>query len=120
MPPVLRGREVRFQFESPLQAANDRAKAESYVQAAQLLAMTTPHDPTVKHDINLDLAFRDALMASGVPATWVRDEKEAAMAKDAEAQQMQMQQAMAQLGQGAEVAGAVGGAAQELQAGNII
>lgn len=120
MPPLLRGRDINFQFESPLQAANDRAKAEAYVQAAQLLAMTTPHDPSVKHDINLDVAFRDALMASGTPATWIRPEAEAAEAKAAEAQQMQAMQAMQQIGGAAEVAGQVGGAAQELQAGNVI
>ena len=120
MPPILRGREIKFQFESPLQAANDRAKAEAYVQAANLLALTVPFDPSVKHDMNLDRAFRDALLASGTPATWLTSEEEAAQAKAQEREQQAQQQALATMGQVAETAGVAGEAAVTAQQAGII
>jgi hypothetical protein len=39
MPPILASRDIIWQFESPLQAANERVKAEAFQQSAQLLAM---------------------------------------------------------------------------------
>jgi hypothetical protein len=120
MPSILRGQEVRFQFESPLQAANDRAKAEAYTQAAQLLSITVPYDPTVVHDFNLDRAFRDAILASGVPATWLTTEEQAAKEKEQARQAQSQAQAMAQVGAAAESVGQVGEAVQQVQAAGII
>jgi hypothetical protein len=120
MPPILRGQEINFQFESPLQAANDRAKAEAYVQASQLLQMTVPFDPSVVRDINIDRAFRDAVLASGVPAVWVASEEDAAKAKEADRQAQAAAQAMQTLQAGAQTAQGVGDAAQSLQEGGVI
>lgn len=122
MPQILRGREIKWQFESPLQSANDRAKSEAYMQAANLLKVASEIDRNVVYDFDNDKAFRDAL--SGIaPAEWATDEQQAQAAKAQAAQQRQAEAMMANISQGADVAqraaGAVEGAgraAQSIQA----
>lgn len=120
MPQILRGREIQFQFESPLQAAADRAKSQAYVQAAQLLQMTAQIDPSVKYDLNLDTAFREALIASGVPATWVADKDQADAAKAQDQQQQQAAAAAQGVHQMAQTGQQVGDAAQSMQQAGMI
>lgn len=107
MPPVLRGREINWQFESPLQAANERVKSQAFQQSAELLAMAAQIDPAVRYDFNLDKAFRDAL--GGVaPADWVVPVEAAAAAKQ-QAEQLQQAEAAAQaMATGADVATRMG------------
>jgi len=114
MPAVLRGQNVRFQFESPLQAASDRSKAQAFVQASQLLAAAMQIDPNARFDLDVEKAFRDAVLGAGAPADWVVPEDQAAQAKEQAAQAAQAQQAAATLGHGAEVAGKVGAAAKNV------
>ncbi|MDB5600747.1 MAG: hypothetical protein JWN71_2791 [Xanthobacteraceae bacterium] len=107
MPPMLRGREINWQFESPLQAANERVKSQAFQQSAELLAMAAQIDPAVRYDFNLDKAFRDAL--GGVaPADWVVPVEAAAAAKE-QAEQLQQAEAAAQaMATGADVATRMG------------
>lgn len=100
MPPVLAGQNVRFQFESPLQGAADRAKASAFQQASQLLATAMQIDENVRYDFDVDTAFRDALAATGAPPKWIVPEQQAAMAKQ-QAQQVQAAQAQQQAVAGA-------------------
>ncbi len=113
MPDILKGREINWQFESPLQAANDRVKSQAFQQSMELLAQAAQIDPAVRHDFNLDKAFRDAL--SGIaPADWQVPEEQAEQGKAQERQMAQLQQAAAAVGQGAEVAGQVGSAVEQM------
>lgn len=120
MPAILRGRDVKFQFESPLQAVTDRAKTEAYVQASQLLLTTMNIDPTVRRDLDIDRAFRDALLASGAPPEWIVPQEVADQQKAQDRQAQQMQQQMQALQQGADTAGQVGDAAKSLQDAGVI
>lgn len=120
MPEELSGQDVRFQFESPLQAATDRAKSNAFMQAGQLLAQAMQLDPSIRHDVDVDKGFRDAFLGAGAPSDWLRDEREAQKLKDAERQQ-QAQAAQAQnqlntVAQVSDVAARAGAAAQEVQA----
>lgn len=119
MPRLLRGQEVNWQFESPLQAANERAKSQAFLQSCELLKVAAEIDPSVRHDFNVDKAFRDAMTATA-RADWVVPEEAAEQAKQAERQAMAMQQAAAMVSQGAEIAGQVGVGAQELQAAGMV
>src|SRR5262245_21273884 len=123
MPEELRGEDVRFQFESPLQAASERAKAQAFLQAGQLLQAALAFDPAVRHDVDIDKAFRDAALGSGIPAEWLVDEKAAAQAKQAErrqtAERAAAQQQLDAASQVADVAGRAGQAAQQLQAAGV-
>jgi len=118
MPQSLSGQDVRFTFESPLQAAQTRANSQAFMQTAQLLSMAAQMDPSVVHDMNFDRAFRDAAEGAGAPAAWFLDEKVAeqkkAMAAEAARQAAAAQSQMAMLQGGAQVADSLGGAAKKV------
>ena len=122
IPQILQGKEVRFVFESPLQAGANRANSQAFTQTAQLLQLAAQIDPMVVHDVDIDTAFRDAVEGTGAPSKWLRPEEQATAIKDADkaakAQQAQIQAATQQLSQGADVAGKIGGAIQSFQSLN--
>ena len=117
LPPMLSGQNVRFTFESPLQAAQTRANSQAFLSTAQLLQTAAALDPMVVHDVNFDRAFRDAAEGAGAPAAWFVDEKVAnekkAAAQQAQAEQAMAQSEMAELMQGAQAAEMAGGAAKK-------
>lgn len=117
MPRSLAGQDVRFTFESPLQAAQTRANSQAFMQTAQLLQMAAQMDPMVVHDMNFDRAFRDAAEGAGAPAAWFVDEKLAEQKKAQAAQQQamaaQLQAEMAMLQGGSQAADSAGGAAKK-------
>ena len=105
MPESLHGKDLKWTFESPLQAANERSKAQAYGEASQLLAQAVALDPTLAHDFNLDKAFRDAVLGVGSPSEWLVDEEVAARSKEQHREAL----AAAEAAQGAqEVLGAQG------------
>lgn len=122
MPDILKGREINWQFESPLQAANDRVKSQAFSESAQLLAQAAQLEPNVRFDLDIDKAFRDAL--GGVaPASWIVPEAQAASAKEQAQQVQQAQEAAQAMATGADVATrmgtavrSAGDAAQSVQA----
>jgi hypothetical protein len=113
MPDQLKGKELTWQFESPLQAANDRVKSEAFVQAGQLLAQAAELDPGVRFDLDIDTAFRDAL-GGIVPAKWIVPKEVSESKKAQEAQIQKAQQAAQAMAMGAEVATKVGGAVEQM------
>jgi hypothetical protein len=113
MPEQLRGHDINWQFESPLQEANSRLKSEAFVQAGQLLQQAAELDPGVRFDLDIDTAFREALNGI-VPANWIVP-VEVANSKKAQEQQIQRAQQAAQAMAGAaDVATKVGGAVEQL------
>lgn len=117
MPPILKNRDIRFEFDSPLQATANSAKAQQFMEAGNRLAIAMGLDPTTKHDFNVSKAFRDS--NSDVPADWVPSEEEAAAGKEADEKAAKIAQAAQAVDHGAQVAGNIGVAAQQLQAGGI-
>lgn len=103
MPDVLAGQEVRFNFESPLQATADRAKLEAFKEAAQLTAMAAQIDPSVVAELNTAKAFREALSGAQVPADWLHDPEYVEQLKAYQAKQAQAAQAAAAAQQGAGI-----------------
>lgn len=100
IPESLQGADVQFKFESPLSQDEEREKAERFRQTSQLLAEAAQIDPGVRHNMNFDVAYRDAVTGLGAPAGWLNS---------AEAvQQLRAQDAQAaQMAQAAEMASAV-------------
>jgi hypothetical protein len=113
MPDQLRGHEINWQFESPLQEANSRLKAEAFNQAGQLLAQAAQLDPGVRFDLDIDTAFREALGAI-VPANWVVPVEVANSKKAQEAQIQRATQAAQAMAGAADVATKMGGAVEQL------
>lgn len=107
MPQELRGQEIQFTFDSPLQEAVSREKARAFVEASNLLGMAATIDPAIRHDFDLDKAFRDAIPGVGAPADWLTDEEEAGEAKEMDREMMAVKQAAQDAGQVAGDVGAV-------------
>lgn len=124
LPAALRGQDIRFNFESPLQQASGRANAQAFQQSAQLLQLAVQIDPTVRRDLDVDQAFRDAITGTGAPSNWLVSKEQASALKQQDAQNAQAQQAAQQAMQtvdhGAQIAGKIGDAAQSLQAGGVV
>jgi hypothetical protein len=113
MPDQLKGHEINWQFQSPLQEANDRLKAEAFNQAGQLLAQAATLDPGVRFDLDIDTAFREALNGI-VPANWIVPVEVANSKKEQEAQIQRATQAAQAMAGAADVATKVGGAVEQL------
>lgn len=112
MPKKLSNQDIVWQFESPLQASNERIKSQQFMESANLLAVAAQMDQNARVNLDVDKAFRDALSGS-VPSTWIVSEEQAAEAKQA-AEQMQQAAAQAQVVAGvAGVAQQVGAAAEQ-------
>jgi hypothetical protein len=118
MPQSLRGADVQFKFESPLQEATDRIKGQRFQEAGQLIAAAVQLDPSTAAIPNASIALRDALNGIGVPATWINSEEEVAKVQQAQAQQAQQQQLLATLERGAGVAADMGKASQAFATAN--
>jgi hypothetical protein len=117
IPEILRGKDVRFQFESPLAAATERAKVEAFNEGGEMLVRTMQVQPDVINDVNIDRAFRDAFGAV-TPAEWLVPEPEALERKIAQRQQQAeaaaMQGKIAAVSQAAAVVDQVGQAGQSI------
>ena len=118
MPVELRGKAVEFSFESPLHDAIESAKAQRYLEATSLIANAAAADPSVVHIMDNKKAVRASLLASGVPAEWLRSEQEVNDAAAAEAESAQIQQQLAQMQQGADIAATIGSTAAPSGTGN--
>lgn len=116
---MLGGQEVKFVFQSPLQAAGEREKATAFQESAQLLAIAAQADPQAAMEIDIRGAFRDAL--GGIaPAKWIVPEEQSQQARQGAAQAAAMGQAAGAVQKGAEVATGVGAAAKSLQEAGLV
>lgn len=120
MPQILRGQEIKFAFESPIQGAQSRANVQAFQESAQLLGIAAQLDPSARHRFNTQEALKDALDGAGAQATWINSDEDVQAAAAADAQQAALMNAANMVSQGADVANKVGGAAQALQAGGIM
>jgi hypothetical protein len=103
LPKGLRGREIVFNFESPLHDAAERAKGQRYLEMGSMLAQTVQVSPESIAVIDFDTAFRDVLQATGIPAKWTRSEMDAKKIIDQQKQKQQAAEMLAGMQQGATV-----------------
>ncbi len=114
IPSPLRGKQVKFTFESPLHQATDRKKGALFLQAGQMLTEAMQLDPTNAFQVDAVTALRDALEGIGVPATWMRDPKVAQQMADAKAKQDAIAHGTNTVLAGAQAAQALGEASKTL------
>lgn len=112
MPEVLRSQKIRFDFDSPLRAAEERQKVASFQQAMQLAVEVGQANPGAILNLDTDKAFRDALGAIGDTSDWIVPVEQVAEIKKQQAQQAQAAQAAQLVAHGADVATRVGNAAK--------
>jgi hypothetical protein len=96
-------RDIEFQFESPLRDAVEKLKVGQFMEAAQVLATAIQMDPDVALLVDNQAAARDTLGAV-VPAKWLRSEEDVKRISAKRAQEVQTQQLLATMQQGADVA----------------
>ena len=85
IPDSLRGNEVDMKFKSPLSSAEEEKRAEMFKINAGLLEIAGQIDPSVRHNYDVNEAFRDAVEATGSPVTWLRDIREVQQLSKSEA-----------------------------------
>jgi len=116
MPESLRGAEVQFKFESPLNEAIDRVKGQRFREGAELLSIALQFDPGAGALVDARTALRDALEGIGVPAKWGRDEKEVAALEQAQEKAKQQAVAMQTASAASEIAMNAGRASKDFAA----
>lgn len=119
MPESLRGAELRFEFESPLQATAERAKVTAFHEVLGVLAPAMQIDPGSLNEADLRKMVRDAIGGTMAPEEWKRDPKMVEHLDKIAAQKMAAQNAMAQVAGGAEIAGNAGKAVKEFAAAGM-
>lgn len=119
MPRLLAGQEVRFSFESPLQAAAGQQKAVAFQQAGQLLAAAMALDPMAPVEFDARKAFRDGLDGLGEPS-WIVDDEQAQRVRAQAAQRQKEQQDAQHVADVANAGGAVAGAVQQGQIAGLL
>lgn len=116
MPQALRGREVVWEFDTPITVAADRALKGAFDAMMQTLAEGAQVDPGVVMNADLDTATRDAIDGGGAPANWLRPIELVRQMKEQKQQEEQALAAAQAVTQGADTATRVANAAES--AGN--
>lgn len=112
IPEELRGQDIEFRFESPLQEAEERQKGQRFIEAKSMLAAAVDLDPSVLANIDANAAMRDVLEGLGIPAKWMNSKERVAEIKAQQEEEQQAQQLLAAMGQSAAVVEQMGNAGQ--------
>lgn len=116
MPRSLSARKVEWKFQSPLSDAIEREKGQKFMEARGLIAQAVALDPGSAAILDAKKALRDALNAIGVPAKWMRDEREVEASAKAQDQQKQQDAAAEAANLNADTAQKAGAAAESFSA----
>lgn len=120
IPPKLRGADIAWTFESPIQQAQARLMVEQAKETWLIESMAKQFDPSMPSATKADVVMRDAVRGVGGPAMWRKTPEEQAAEAQGKQQAAMMQGLMQTLGGGADVAAKVGDAAQKLRDGGVM
>jgi hypothetical protein len=73
-PKQLRGADIDFSFESPLHDAIEEQKGQKFTNGINLIGQALALDPSCAFVPKTEIALRDALLATGTPASWLNNE----------------------------------------------
>jgi len=113
MPEELSDANITWQFETPIQQAQQRMMVEQFMETTQLLAVGQQAGASA-NPVHVDTALRDAIRGVGGPAEWRKTQDEQQAEAEQNAQMALVQQGMQEAGEAAEVANKVGEAGQKL------
>lgn len=102
-PEVLQNREIKFEFQSPIQQARKQIEAAGLARSFELLAPLAQFQPEIMDRVDGDQIIKDIPEAFGLPMKWTRSDTAVDAIRD---KRQQQQQAMAQM-QAAQVVGGV-------------
>jgi Bacteriophage head to tail connecting protein len=112
MPQILRGRDIAWQFDTPITVAAEKALTSSFQSMLQMLTEAAQVDPTVPMNANVNKAVRDAIDGAGAPADWLYPEDQVKASQQQARQRQAAQSAAEAVAHGADVATRVAGAAK--------
>src|SRR5262245_24297828 len=104
-PQELAGQELDIEYEGPLARSQKAGRLAAFDQFMALSAPWAQRKPEVFDNLNDDNAFRDLAEVAGLPADYLRDEKQRDQMRGERQQMEQMQQQLALAGQAAEAGG---------------
>jgi Bacteriophage head to tail connecting protein len=111
VPPILRGQEIRWEFDTPLKAAAEQEKIYKFSQVSDITAKGMQIDPTLAMETDWSKGYRDAVTAAG-GAEWLLPEDKVKQMKAAAAQKAAAASAANQMAHGADTATKVAGAVE--------
>lgn len=120
LPQGLRNAEVNWAFQSPIEETQTRLLAEQCMETMTLVSQAQQLGIVKTSPLNGDRMLKDAVRGIGGPATWRKTDEEMAAEEEAMAMKEQIAGALQEAAAGAEVAGNIGGAAQQLQGAGIL
>lgn len=107
-PEALTGDAIGFKFENPFTAAGDGAALTQYQTVSALLGQQQAIDADALAEVDPRAMFRDAIVATGAPAAWLKDKVEAEAARAAADRNRRLLAGLQQLQAGGRAAEAVG------------
>lgn len=113
MPASLRGREIRFKFESPLHESSERRKGQTFLEAQAALQQAAQFEPGVIGILDFQTTMRDVLTGIGVPADWQRSQRDVEQYLQQQQEQQQAAEMMQGSVDGAEIAQKLGSATKD-------
>jgi len=126
MPQSLRGRDIDWQFDTPITVAAERALTSAFQAMVGTIAQGAEIDPSIAMLPDMHTAARDAIGGGGAPAKWLRSTDQVKKLKAADDERQAQEAQAAQLAQATELAARVAGAAegagnaaQSLRAGGV-
>ena len=94
IPASLQGKDTVFKFQSPLSQSEEEEKLHRFNQVSQALAQAVELDDSVRHNLDFDTAFRDAVTGIGAPQNWLYPVE---MVLESKAKETELRMAQAQL-----------------------
>ncbi len=90
-PEILQGREVRFEYRSPVQQAKRQIEAAGVARSMELLAPFVAADPAIMDNFDGDEIARDVPDIFGTPLKWLRPKEQVEGLRESRAQASQAQ-----------------------------
>jgi len=112
-PDDLRGENVSWSFESPIQVAGRRALVNQFQETLGLIGAGMQAGISAM-PVHLDLALKDAIYGIGAPSRWMKSDEDAEAEAAEAAEAAQAQQALMEVASAAEVAGQVADTSQRV------
>jgi len=104
-PEILQGQPIKIQYMSSIARAQKISEAKAALQANEILGPLMQVWPEMKDNFDGDKIGRGVAESMGTPQNWLKDEGKRDELRALQAQMIKEQQAIAQLAQGADVAG---------------
>lgn len=95
VPEELQGRDIDFEFESPLNRSQEEKKITQFAQVGDALARAAQFDQSAIDNVDFDIALRDSIKGLGAPSIWMHNIDDVIATRQNRAMQQAAQTAMA-------------------------